>query len=256
MALRIAFDLDGVLADLDAAYRELEARVLAAKQSKHDEGRSKEQSGASAGSGGNSAEASSPGNDTPSADSARPVASKPEADARPVLSACDTERAWQLIEQTHDFWTTLAPLEDGVVSRIQDLAKRHRWDVVFWTQRPPTAGDTIQRQTQRWLAAQGFEYPSVIVTLGSRGKIANALHLDYVVDDLPKHCLDVISESTAKAVLVVRDPDEVHEQSAKRVGIKVVSRVSECLDMLEQVETTRGKHGTLVERLKKRMGIG
>ena len=45
---------------------------------------------------------------------------------------------------------------------------RHRWEVFFITQRPATEGQTVQRQTQRWLVEQGFDLPSVLVISGSR----------------------------------------------------------------------------------------
>lgn len=40
---------------------------------------------------------------------------------------------------------------------------RHPWEVFFITQRPATEGETVQRQTQKWLVQQGFDLPSVIV---------------------------------------------------------------------------------------------
>ena len=82
---------------------------------------------------------------------------------------------------------------------------QHRWEVFFITQRPATDGDTVQRQTQRWLVEQGFDLPSVLVIAGSRGAAAAALRLDYHVDDSPQNCLDVMAAASAKAVLSRRD---------------------------------------------------
>ena len=54
---------------------------------------------------------------------------------------------------------TLDECEPGIVRRIQKLAHELRWDVLFVTQRPSTAGRTQQLQTQHWLRRRGFEYP-------------------------------------------------------------------------------------------------
>ncbi len=58
---------------------------------------------------------------------------------------------------------SLQPTEPGAVRRVHELMMRHRWEVFFITQRPATDGDTVQRQTQRWLVEQGFDLPSVLV---------------------------------------------------------------------------------------------
>src|SRR5687768_3839465 len=86
---------------------------------------------------------------------------------------------WKAIRETPDFWTTLQPLEPDAISRIHGMVLRHPWEVFFITRRPSTAGETVQRQTQRWLVRHGFDLPSVVVIRGSRGLVAGALRLDY-----------------------------------------------------------------------------
>ncbi len=73
--------------------------------------------------------------------------------------------------------------------------------MIFLTSRPQTSGRTVQRQSQRWLERHGFVMPSVFVVHGSRGRIAEALDLDVVIDDRPDNCLDIVLESKAGAVL-------------------------------------------------------
>jgi excinuclease UvrABC nuclease subunit len=84
---------------------------------------------------------------------------------------------------------------------------RYHWHVFFVTQRPDSAGETTQRQTERWLIQQGFELPTVVVMDGSRGRLADVLQLDVLVDDTRKHSVDVIAESKTKPMLVVRSGD-------------------------------------------------
>ena len=111
---------------------------------------------------------------------------------------------------------------------------RHRWEVFFITQRPFTAGETVQRQTQRWLVAQGFDLPSVLVLHGSRGTAAAALRLDYHVDDRPQNCIDVSVDSNAKTILIVPESNQTAVASARKLGIGVVHRIGDALDILDQ----------------------
>jgi hypothetical protein len=143
---------------------------------------------------------------------------------------------WREIEETENFWASLPPLEPGILKRVQDLAERHRWEIFFVTQRPDTAGETVQRQTQRWLIEQGFDLPSVVVMSSSRGRLAEAMRLDYLIDDSPLHCADAASESDTKPVLVVRHDDPQRRRGAREMGIAIVPTVAAALDLLEQAQ--------------------
>ena len=116
------------------------------------------------------------------------------------------------------------------------------------------AGRTVQRQSQRWLDRHGFPHPSVYVVHSSRGRIADALQLDVVVDDRPDNCLDVVLESKAGAVLVWRGPQSTVPSSARRLGIAVVSTVGACLDALVQAQESDGEGG-IIDRLRRLFGL-
>jgi phosphoglycolate phosphatase-like HAD superfamily hydrolase len=226
MSLRIAFDLDGTLADFDAAYRQVEERLFGVVHG----------------------EAPVPKPEVQAA--AEEVGAEPpvaEGDARGVMSARSRARIWREIENTPDFWVGLQPIDATVIPRVQDLMIKYRWEVFFVTQRPETAGDTVQRQTQRWLVAQGFEWPSVIVLKRSRGKAAEALHLDFIIDDSAKNCVDVISESHCKALLVLRHEKVEHTrpQKARNLGIGVAPSISACVDLLEEIQLARSNPSIL-----------
>src|SRR5436190_8828437 len=109
---------------------------------------------------------------------------------------------WDHVKKIENFWNTLPELEPGIIERIAKTSRARRWEVIFFTTRPSTAGDLVQLQSQRWLEAHGFQYPSVFVVQRSRGKIADALALDAFVDDRPENCLDIAVESKAKVILV------------------------------------------------------
>ena len=87
------------------------------------------------------------------------------------LTRLELRRLWAHVGQIDNFWRSLGEIEPGAVARLSALANRHQWEV-FLTQRPPSAGETAQLQSQRWLQAHGFEFPSVFVMNGSRGRVA------------------------------------------------------------------------------------
>ena len=110
-------------------------------------------------------------------------------------------------------------------------------------------------QTQRWLESKGFTLPSVYVVQGSRGRIAASLHLDFVVDDTPSNCLDVVVDSQARAILVWRDDEKLLPTAAKRLGIGVVKTVEECLNILTQVDAPPQERPRMMARVMRLLGL-
>ena len=123
----------------------------------------------------------------------------------------------------------------------------------FITQRPQTAGGTVQRQTHRWLVDHGFPTPSVIPLSGGRGRAAAALRLDYLVDDTPQNCVDVLSDSTARAILLVHPDDALSTASARRLGIGTAHSIGDALDLLVRATAARA-NPSLFEKLRKVAG--
>jgi hypothetical protein len=240
--LRIGFDMDGTLADLSAAYADVEERQFGAAaddgEQPSPEVREAEQQGDGSG-------------DSPDANEL-----ERRADYRRLLarrSRRNRDGVWRTIEATPNFWTTLKPLEEGAVKRLYQLTGEHNWEVFFVTQRPATLGGTVQWQTHTWLVEHGFQTPSVIPLSGGRGKAASALRLDYLVDDTPQNCVDVLSDSSTRAILLVDPDDPVAATSARRLGIGVAHSVHEVLDLLVQATAARA-NPTLFEKLRKIVG--
>ena len=226
--MRISCDLDGVLADMDgalAALAEEEFGISAkGRKQKPEEARQAEDSIQVAGD-----------REQTDGDGGGAAPELPGAAVLSRLTARQQARLWRRVRETRNFWESLKEHEPGIVRRIQHLAHQHRWEVLFVTQRPDTAGRTAQVQSQRWLRRQGFDLPAVYTTQGSRGLIAAALTLDAHIDDRLEHCVDVSSRSKARPILVWRD-EESHadiSRSAQNLGIAAVRTVAEALTLLE-----------------------
>ncbi len=193
------------------------------------------------------------------ADSDQPETVAADASPEPTrlnLSARQQRRLWRHVGSIDGFWENLLEIEPGVVRRLNTVATEQRWEVMFLTRRPESAGATAQVQTQRWLQAQGFTLPSVYVVQGSRGLIAAALGIDVVVDDRPENCLDVVVDSTARAILVWRADEKLLPPGAKRLGIGIVKTVGECLDILTQLDSPEAQQQPgVMSRVLRLLGI-
>jgi FMN phosphatase YigB (HAD superfamily) len=239
--LRIAFDMDGTLADFSAAYMSIEADLSGEVVPSHEKPAPEARE----------AEQHAEGAAQPQSDPADERRQNERRSARSVKGHRD--RVWRTIENTPNFWTTLKPLEDGAVKRLYDLTGEHNWEVFFITQRPSTAGGTVQWQTHKWLVEQGFKTPSVIPLSAGRGKAASALKLDYLVDDTPQNCVDVLSDSSTRVILLVDSRDPLAETSARRLGIGTARSIHEVLDLLVQATAARA-NPTLFEKLRRLVG--
>jgi hypothetical protein len=251
--------MDGVVADFRAAYREVELRLFASSTAEPEAAGMPERRAARpdrlAGQEGETDKGLATPEDPAAVEEAEAAAESEggEAQESPRRSRRKKDAIWRQIKDTPDFWFTLKPTEEGVVRRIHEMMLRHRWEVFFITQRPATACDTVQRQTQKWLVEQGFDLPSVLVLGGSRGAAAGALRLDYHIDDSPQNCLDVIADSKARPLLIVPDDDEVTVASARKLRIGVARTIGQALDILEEASTVRSQP-TLFERLATLVG--
>ncbi len=245
MPLRIGFDMDGVLADFAQAFHAVESGLFGPGPELSPGQPEKEEAEQAAAA---EREALAEGPPAPGAEAVQK--SSPVEDFHTARKAARELRRrrdaiWNAIQKTPDFWMTLKPIEEGAVRRIHALMVQHRWEVFFITQRPATDGDTVQRQTQRWLVKEGFDLPSVLVLGGSRGAAAGALRLTYHVDDSAQNCLDVVSDSRAKPILIVPDNDATTIASARKLGIGTAQSLSECLDVLEKATLARTQPGLL-----------
>ena len=254
--LRIAFDLDGVLADMESELLR-QATILFGEQAIRQA--QQRQSPALA----EPQTLADTAKEAADAPDERPTDEPPTAEGAPIeppatglhLTSRQQRRLWRHVESIDGFWESLTEIEPGVIARLAALATARRWEIIFLTKRPESVGATAQLQTQRWLDAKGFAFPSVYVVQGSRGRIAAALGLDFVVDDRPENCLDVVIDSKARAILVWRDDGRQVPAATRRLGIGVVKSVAECLDILMQIDAPAEERSSIMDRVKRLLGL-
>jgi hypothetical protein len=172
----------------------------------------------------------------------------PSVDVRP-LTPRELRALWSHVRGIDNFWATLDEIEPGAIRRLAELTDEHQWHVVFMTRRPRTRGESVQRQSQRWLQDQGFPLPSVCVVPHSRGALAGVLELDAVIDDRPETCLDVVADSKATSILVWRGDTAGVPAGAADLGVNVVPSFAAALDRLEALSAASMRRPGLLERL-------
>jgi hypothetical protein len=198
MSLRLGFDMDGVLANFRAAFRAAAMQIVRGDLADVD-------------------------------------ADEPPEGASP-LSPNDVRRVWDHIAKTPNWWMEIDAYEPEQIARLYSLTRAAGWEVFFLTKRPPSAGDSVQFQTQWWIERFGFYLPSVLTVPGSRGDVANALRLDLLVDDQLINCVEVVSASPTKAILMQRTPDAVARDHATNRGIGVVATLADALGVIERLQ--------------------
>ena len=207
MALRVGVDVDGVLADFRTAFRAAAAECLRTPLEGVDV-------------------------DDPKASQA--------------LAQDEVRRVWDWIARAPNWWMGLQPYEPDQIAALYEMTRASGWEVFFMTNRPPSAGDTPQFQTQWWIEQYGFYLPAVMTIPGSRGDIANGLRLDLVIDDQLLNCVEVVSSSTTKAVLMLRSEDRTAREHATSRGIGVVGKLAEALTVLERLQEVLPRKGRLL----------
>jgi phosphoglycolate phosphatase-like HAD superfamily hydrolase len=106
LPLRIAFDMDGTLADLASAYGDMEERLFGAAEAGHERPAPE------------SREIEQHADDTESPAPTEALAPRPERRAPSRHGTRHRDQVWKAIESTPNFWTLLKPIEPGIVDRL------------------------------------------------------------------------------------------------------------------------------------------
>jgi FMN phosphatase YigB (HAD superfamily) len=260
MSLRVGFDLDGTVADMSSALRREAVKLFGEEVLRKAANKTKKPQEIKGQGTAKTTASKAAATANAVANKAQDKSAEPEDDARTNLAIEELHltgrqqaQLWDHVKGVENFWTTLPELEPGIIARIAKAARDRRWEVIFLTTRPPTAGDLVQLQSQQWLSTHGFQYPSVFVVQRSRGRIADALQLDAFVDDRPENCLDIAVESTAKVILIWHGDLKEVPAGAKRIGVRAVNRISEAMQLLERLDDIRSQP-SLMRTIKRAFG--
>jgi len=196
MTLRIGIDLDGVLADFRSAFR---ATALHCLRRDVD-------------------------------DPAAALEGTPGS-----LTDKDIRKVWDHIARTPNWWMEVPAFEPEQIARLYACTRASAWEVFFLTRRPASGGDSVQFQTQWWIERFGYYLPAVLTVPGSRGDVANGLRLDLLLDDQLINCVEVVSSTPTKALLMDRTDDAATRNHAIDRGIGVVSTLSEAITVIERL---------------------
>ena len=237
MTLRIALELDGVLADMETALEQLAEKLFGARIN------------------GPRNDGFEPATVTASMSDTVPEQATDDTPWRHEMQLTAPQRRvlWNVVRAADWFWESLEEIEPGAVARLATIAIERRWEIIFLSRRPAAAGATSQIQSQRWLEAKGFRLPSVYIVTGARGRIATALGLAIVVDDTPEDCLDVAVDSTARAIAVFRNPGMALPPALHHAGVHLVRSTNACFDLLCEIDSSQQPAPGALKRVMRRI---
>jgi len=101
------------------------------------------------------------------------------------------QKAFEDILHIKDFWLSLEAKSIDELNWIHFLQDK-KIDVYFITSRHATCGPkTPAQESSEWLQKMGWKNPNVIVSF-NKGAVVNALGINYFIDDHVSNCLDVL----------------------------------------------------------------
>jgi hypothetical protein len=111
------------------------------------------------------------------------------------LEKREIDKAFDEVISIPGFWTSLEPKRPGLLRQFYEEVSKRKIDVYFITSRLEGIGTkSAAHQSAQWLQAQGWEMPNVITSF-DKGRVIDALGIEYFIDDHTKNCLDVLSHS-------------------------------------------------------------
>ena len=111
------------------------------------------------------------------------------------ITRADIEKVWDHIKETDNWFFYNCVTLPFVSENLPWLVEEH--DVYFITARIPTAGFSVQKQTQLHISELGVQFPTVLVER-DKGPISAALKLDAFVDDKIENLIDIDKATEGK----------------------------------------------------------
>lgn len=144
-------------------------------------------------------------------------------------TAEEVSRVWEVIKADTTFWFELEPYA-GVVKFRKALANllSNGHDVYFITSRP---GENAKTQTEAWLWRHlaMLEWPTVLIS-SDKGACARALKLTHYIDDRNENLADVVAYSPTTHTYRMQQPWNQHIE-----GTRVVSNLEQFSKVLDDL---------------------
>ena len=110
-------------------------------------------------------------------------------------TSSDVTKVWDHIKETDNWFFYNCVTLPFVSENLPWLVEEH--DVYFITARIPTAGFSVQKQTQLHISELGVQFPTVLVER-DKGPISAALKLDAFVDDKIENLIGIDKATEGK----------------------------------------------------------
>lgn len=141
----------------------------------------------------------------------------------------EEQKTWnEKILSSATFWKKLAPLPDtkDVIKQINRLA-REGHDIYFLTHR---MGKQAKKQTEEWLYNLGVNYPTVLLS-GNKTPLLQALEIDFFVDDKLSTVEDAALHYMKRGKGCVVLKDAPYNREGRSGNFAVASNALEALDL-------------------------
>lgn len=116
----------------------------------------------------------------------------------------EVSSTWEAIKESRNYWVNLMgyPATEGFLEFLESIDGYN--DIYFVTSR---VGVSVKVQTETWLYEHGFDSPTVLIS-SEKGLCANALRMDYYIDDKNENVRDVVEVSGADCFMLAQPWNE------------------------------------------------
>lgn len=129
---------------------------------------------------------------------------------------------WAKIKKSNDFWWTLGPMPEMELFANWFEKSQHRHEIYFVTARP---GREVKHQTEEWLWRHLSITPTVLIS-DQKGEVCHAMNLDLYVDDKAENIHDVVLKApNTKAYLIDRAYNRHMATGIRLAGLEEVLNI-------------------------------
>ena len=240
MPLRLGFDMDGVVADLNAALLREALLLFPGDRRRRSAARVPQ-------------DAAPPAPPRVAHSRADPAESCRRR--RCGLTPRQQRQLWDAVKSIANFWETLDETEPGIVARIAETARARRWEIDLPHQ-PALDRRRYRAGTEPAMAAPPWLRSPVRSSSCPPRAAASPARWNSTWSSTtgPENCLDITIDSKARAILIWRGEESSVSASARRLGIGGTASVAECLDLLVDADEPAAAPVSM-GRLRKLLGL-